>query len=191
MPEIIIDADGWFKSALPDDKNDKGTTVVLGRFLWDKIPNIPASKEADHPVYKRVLAVQHKVTGSKDVSVNKVTKENADRWINRFPEAWEAFTSLDKQIKVDGTPLDLKNPDGTMAIDGMSPEKAKHLLMEGIRSMEDFAVTADFICERLGFGTKHMRAEVQKHLKRAEQKEKGGGAKRLDGAAELAKVAAV
>lgn len=189
MPEIMIDADGWFKSALPDDKNDKGTTVVLGRFKWDKIPNIPASKAADKPIYTRVLAIEHKVVGSKDISVNKVNKENADKWINRFPEAWEAFTSLDRSMKIEGTPLDLKADDGTYVIDGMSPEKVRMFLTEGIRSMEDFSETADFICERLGFGTKHMRGEIQKYLK--SQQMKAAAKPRKDGVAELARVGAV
>lgn len=186
MPEIIIDTDGWFKSALPDDRNDKGTTVVLGRFRWDKIPNIPASQAADRPIYTRVLAIEHRVIGSKDVSVNKVTSQNADKWINRFPEAWEAFTSLDKQMKIEGTPLDLKAEDGTYAIDGMSPEKARQLLMEGLRSMEEFSEAQDFVCERLGFGTKHLRGEVQKYLK---GQQKAAGKPKKDGAAEFSRVA--
>lgn len=187
MPEIIVNTDGWFKSASPSDKNEKGVTVVLGRFRWDKIPNVPASKAADKPVYTRVLAVEHRVVGSNDISVNKVTAENSDKWINRFPEAWEAFTSLDKSIKIEGTPLDLKAEDGTYVIDGMSPEKKAHLLMEGFRSMEEFAEAPDFVCERLGFGTKHLRSEVQKHLKSQQRKDKAPP--RKDGAAEFARVA--
>lgn len=190
MPTLQIDnSDSWFRSVLPSDRNENGVAVVLGRFVWTKVPDVVKSQELDREVYRRALAIEHRVSGHIDVSVNKVNAENANKWINRFPEAWEAFKSVDKTQQVEGTPLTTKNPDGTRLIDGLSPEKAQLLLMEGIRTLEEFAEASDAVCVRMGLGSRTMRDKAREYL--AEPAKRGPGRPRKDAAAELAEVGAV
>lgn len=181
MPQIETAQDGeWFPSADPSDKLDTGAVAVMGRFIWAKILDIPKSKAQDREVFKKVPAIEHKARGSADVSVNKITPDNSQYWVNRFPDAWLAFQG--KDVAIEGTPLNQKDEMGDYVLDDMNADRVKVLRLQGVRTIEELANLADAECERMGFGYKTLRKQAQDYLK---PEKRGPGRPKKDINAEL------
>jgi hypothetical protein len=156
MPEMIA-AGGWHASALESDivvdAQGRRTPGVIGRFRKHRVLDIPKSRAADEAVYREVIVCEERVKGQDDVSARHLKAHNYRDLAAKFPQAWAEFEG--ETLEVTGTPLE-KLELGT--------EKVMALWCEGIRSVEDLAQTPDPVCERLGFGTKTLRAKAAAYL---------------------------
>lgn len=126
---------------------------VLGRFGYEKILDVKASREADEERYREIVCLYTCVPASKDIPPpQKVLPQNQREFIERFPEAWEAFRTGER-IAIDGTPLD----EPFHEIPAMAERDAQRLEIEGVQSWEQFARLSDQQCMHLGFGMRRRR----------------------------------
>jgi hypothetical protein len=146
-----------------------GETGVVGRFEFDEtLPDIVKSRAADEFVPLRVTILRAKIIGDQDNTPILMNAENAQSLIKRFPEAWKAFNG--EEVKLDGTPLsDLVTVNADGRETRLNEDKILDFRLNGCMTVEQLAVMSDAICEKVGFGTRKLRAEAQAMLAKKQQ----------------------
>lgn len=148
---------------------------VVGRFVDMPSVDVAKSREAGEEVLIHRPALQAKVVGSHDVSVQLVKPFNAKELQKRFPGSWEHY---EKHVKgkpepaddvpvimpeVDGTPLS-KIVSGPNAF--LPKDRVPWLNVQGIHTVEQLAGLSDSICQNLGRDVTRWRKQSEQFLKR-------------------------
>jgi hypothetical protein len=138
----------------------RGEKGVVGRFEYYDQLDVARSKAADDYRYKKIVVLRTKVAGDQDENFLPVKPHNQDSYINRFPDAWQAFQG--EETPVDGTPLTEL---------GLTESKISAFRINAIYTVEQVADLSDAMCEKVGFGTRKLRADAQTLL--AERRQAG------------------
>ena len=135
---------------------------VIGRVVMIKRINVPESKKQRKEVYMDFPAIEHKIAGlTGDVSYALIKEEtdpdNADHWIRRFSQAWDAFKGTQSNIS-QGMPLEqfTELPEGIV----------KALIARDMTTVEQLANASDATCEALGSGMRKYRTAARAFLRR-------------------------
>jgi hypothetical protein len=147
MPSIETNMTDWFPSALREDADEKGNVLIVGKFADHRQLDVSKSREMDEKVYRVITKCWIKAIGQEDVSCVTMKPANHAELIQRFPDAWDAYS--DGSLEVEGTPL--------TELEGIDETKALHLRLAGYRVLEEFATAPDAVCTNLGFGTRKLR----------------------------------
>jgi len=127
-----------------------------GRFEHFAKLQVAESIEADKHVYRDIIVLRHRVTGSNDVSVTPLKPWNRADLMKRFPEAWAAFAKEMNETPVDGTPL--------AAVDFLNDQDRLTLMASGYVTLEELAALNDDACNILGFGWRTKRDGAAMYL---------------------------
>jgi hypothetical protein len=148
---------------------------VMGRFVDVETVDPKASEKAGRSVYKLIPALQSKVVGSHDVSVQVVKPFNASELKSRFPGAWEAYEAMKNAAAqasavaaapepeviartVKGTPLSKADflPRGSM----------EWLERQGVQTIEQIAGLSDQAVQNMGREVGKWRKQAKAWLER-------------------------
>jgi hypothetical protein len=144
------------------------SNVVVGRFVDVETVDVKASEEAQKNVYKKVPALQAKVAGSQDVSVQAVKPFNAKELKERFPGAWEHYEEI-KAMEPAPVVVEViaQAPKGTPLHEApfIPRERLAFLHELGFSTIEQVAEMSDTVVQNLGRGAMTWRKKAQEHLK--------------------------
>jgi hypothetical protein len=150
----------WFRAA--------DSQQVVGRFVDVEVVDVKASEAAQKNMYKTVPALQAKIAGSHDISVQAVKPFNRKELIERFPGAWEHYEAhrvsdapkeevpVIKAIK--GTPLH--------TADFIPRERVPMLKELGFSTIEQIRDMSDTVAQGLGRGAITWRKKAKEFLER-------------------------
>lgn len=163
-----MSTDLWFPSS--------ESQQVVGRFIDVESDDIAASKKAGKLVKMWRPALETKVVGSHDVSVQVVKPFNEIQLRARFPGAWEHYEAKKKGNPppkidpVDGVPIEEANFIGK--------EKLAWLKMQGFVTVEQLATMSDAQIQNLGHGARTWKKKAGQFLasREAQWKKRAMGA---------------
>jgi len=138
---------------------------VVGRFIEVEVVHPAKSREEGREVRIIRPALESKVAGSHDTSVQAVKPFNEKALQARFPGAWEHFEKTrgpaeKEQIVAPavGTPLD--------RLDFIPREKLLWLKMQGFSTVEQIALMSDATMQNLGPGVRQWRKKATQLLQK-------------------------
>lgn len=155
--------DQWFPAA--ESRN------VIGRFVDAPVVQAAKSRDKGEEVVEMWPALQSKVIGSHDVSMQIVKPFNAKELRGRFPGAWDHY---EKQKAAPRPAVVDEAPQLPMEIDGTALHKADFLPKDripwlhaqGIQTLEQLAGLSDTIVQNLGRDATKWRKQADAFLKR-------------------------
>lgn len=135
---------------------------VVGRFVDVESDNPAESRKHGKLVKMWRTALETKVVGSHDVSVQVVKPFNEIALRSRFPGAWEYYQSqkagkdMPEIQPIDGIPIE----EATF----IGKEKMAWLKMQGIVTVEQLATLSDAQIQNLGHGARTWKKKAGQHL---------------------------
>lgn len=161
--------DMWFPSL--ESRN------VVGRYIDVESVDPVKSREAGEEVLMRRTALESKVVGSHDASVQVVKPFNAKELQKRFPGAWEHYEKKsakraaviergDEPVEelpeipqtIPGTPLD--------KADFLPRDRMPWLAMQGVQTIEQIRDLSDQQVQNMGQGVAKWRRQAKAFLER-------------------------
>ena len=146
----------------------KESSAVVGRFVDIEKVDVKASEEAQRAIMKVVPALEAKVAGGHDISVQIVKPFNKNDLTARFPGAWEHYEKLKAMTSsepivpiiaaIKGMPLD--------QADFIPRERIRWLAAQGFTTVEQLRDMSDATVQTLGRGALSWRKKATEHLKR-------------------------
>lgn len=130
---------------------------VMGRFVDIEKVDPVASREAGRPVPKRVPALQSKVVGSHDISVQILKPFNEAELKSRFPGAWDFYE--EQKAAAEQRPEMAAAPEvvsrtieghGLDKVDFLPRDRIPWLMMQGVQTVEQLASLPDIAAQNMG-----------------------------------------
>lgn len=141
---------------------------VVGRFIDVEVVDVKASELAQKNVYKKVPALQSKIAGSHDISVQAVKPFNKKDLMARFPGAWEHYE--ENRIEDEPEPIvpviAAKKGTPLHAADFLPRDKQRWLEELGFSSVEQLRDMSDSTVQQLGRGALTWRKKAGELLMR-------------------------
>ena len=134
----------------------EGEPNVEGRFSYYDLLDIPASKAADEERTRKIVVLWARVRGYDPNPPNKVTPENQEAYIKRFPTAWKAFQG--EEVPVVGTPIS--------EMPGIEDDRMRKFQFAGVLTIENLAALSDSQAQQIEFGTRKLRDAAIKLLEK-------------------------
>ena len=145
---------------------------VMGRFVEIEKVDPVASQAAGRPVPKRVPALQSKVVGSHDVSVQIVKEFNAAELKARFPGAWDDYVrqkeAAEGKAEVIEPPVVARTiaGHGLEEVDFLPRDRIPWLTLQGVQTVEQLANLSDIAAQTMGRDVIKWRKAAVEWLKR-------------------------
>lgn len=153
--------DVWFPAV--ESKN------VVGRFVDVESVDAAKSREEHREVMIRRPALEAKVVGSHDISVQLVKPFNERELRGRFPGAWEHYEAKRSQPQQDiDVPVVLQTIKGTPLdkSDFLPRDRILWLMMQGIQTIEQLRDLSDQQVMNMGQGVGKWRRQAKAFLER-------------------------
>lgn len=152
--------DKWFQAV--------ESHAVVGRFVDVEQVDVKASEAAQKNMYRMIPALQSKIAGSHDISVQAVKPFNKKDLIARFPGAWEHYEEFRAEPEVENAVPVVKATKGTpLHLADFLPREKQPLLHElGFSTIEQIAGMSDTIAQGLGRGAITWRKKAGEFLAR-------------------------
>lgn len=149
-----MSSDLWFPSS--------ESQQVVGRFVDVESDNPAESRKQGKLVRMLRPALETKVVGSHDISVQVVKPFNELSLRTRFPGAWEHYEAKKKGSK----PVDIQPIDGIPIEDAtfIGKEKMAWLKMQGLMTIEQLATLSDAQMQNLGHGARTWKKKAGQML---------------------------
>lgn len=157
----------WFPAA--ESKN------VVGRFVDVESVDAAKTREAEAkgepvPVMIRRPALQSKIVGSHDVSVQLVKPFNASALRSRFVGAWEHYEAAKSRPApvVEDVPLIEQTIPGTPLhkADFLPKDRVAWLALQGVQTIEQLRDLSDGVVQNMGRDVAQWRKKADAFLKR-------------------------
>jgi len=166
--------DMWFPSL--ESRN------VVGRYTEVESVDPVKSREAGEEILMTRIALESKVVGSHDASVQVVKPFNAKELQKRFPGAWEFFEAkkakraavITAAVEKGEEPEPVEEPEIQLTIDGTPLDKADFLprdrmpwlAMQGVQTIEQIRDLSDQQVMNMGQGVGKWRKQAKAFLER-------------------------
>ena len=147
---------------------DRHGSGVSGRFIEIEVVDPLKSAEQQRSVTKWVAALESRIPGHTDISVQRVKPHNEKDLIANFPGAWDWYQAHreeredEKVVRIEsfpkGTPLD--------RADFIPREKVRLLADQGFCTVEDLAKMSDAVKQIIGRGASKMQKDAAAFLAR-------------------------
>lgn len=144
------------------------STLVVGRFIDVEVVDVKASELAQKNIYKTVPALESKVTGSHDTSVQAVKPFNKKELTERFPGAWDYYEEhrIVEEVPAAVPVIAAKRGTPLAQAEFLPRDKLPWLEDMGFSTLEQIRDMSDSTVQNLGRGAMTWRKKAQEQLAR-------------------------
>lgn len=153
----------WFAAI----EGGKVSTTVVGRFVDVDAVDIKASELAKKSIYRQVPALESKIVGSHDISIQRVKDFNREELIARFPGAWEHYLEQKKEDEERAQTQDGAKPGHGTPLEDLDfiPRQNLAWLRElGFTTAEQIRDMSDTVVQGLGRNALTWRRKAAQYL---------------------------